>query len=97
MLAGSYANLGRPCFQENYKYNSIITKYARHKHVQKNEIVFKILICANFILNVFSQSILVKINFVTFHFVPIVYSCFLPLKGCGHYFLLRNFNYVIAS
>ena len=50
------------------KYNSIITKYARHKHVQKNEIVFKILICANFILNVFSQSILVKINFVTFPF-----------------------------
>ena len=60
------------------KYNSIITKYARHKHVQKNEIVFKILICANFILNVFSQSILVKINFVTF---PFCSNCVLILSS----------------
>ena len=79
------------------KYNSIITKYARHKHVQKNEIVFKILICANFILNIFFSVISWSKFLRHFHFVPIVYSCFLPLKGCGHYFLLRNFNYIIAS
>ena len=78
------------------KYNSIITKYARHKHVQKNEIVFKILICANFILNVFSQSILVKICDIFILFQLCTHAFFL-LKGCGHYFLLRNFNYIITS
>ena len=76
MLAGSYANLGSPCFQEIN--TTALTKYARHKHVQKNEIVFKILICANFILNVFSQSILVKINFVTF---PFCSNCVLMLSS----------------
>ena len=59
------------------KYNSIITKYARHKHVQKNEIVFKILICANFILNIFF-SVISWSKFVTF---PFCSNCVLMLSS----------------